>query len=114
MNIYQGETIDMIMRFRNDDGLTPADLTGANVSVAIKDISGRMVCGYTTFRTGSYGDIEIMDNSNMRLRLSEIDTKKLYGDYVAEIKISMDNIVMIEQTPTITVKPSAIGKEIGL
>ncbi len=111
MNIYQGETIDLLLSFREEDDQTPADLTGTDVSVSVWDRAHRAVLAYTTRAGGPGGMLTDLGEGTFLAQFSAIDTSALCGDYVVEFKVTRRGYVMIEQSCPFRVRPSSIGKE---
>lgn len=110
---YQGESASIVMRCLNDDGETPAEISGKEFSVILRDCFGEVQCRFSTMALENVGDIYVHENV-LVCRLSNVDTSRLEGAYIIEVKVTEGEVVMIGVTEKLEVIPSIIGKELKL
>lgn len=110
---YQGESSCIVMRFMEDDGVTPSDLTGKEISVIVRDSFGDIQCSYSTLSLENVGDIYIHENV-LLCKLLKTDTYTFEGYYTIEVKITEEDMVSIGICKKIKISPSVIGKELEL
>lgn len=111
--IYQGESLNMVFRCKSKCG-KPVDLSGVVVSVLLRDSSGEVI--YRFSNNSDEEDVkELLIRENFVIcRLTNEDMADLYGSYVIEVKVRVEEVVMVAVSKKIKVYPSVIGEEVNL
>lgn len=111
--IYQGESLNMVFRCKSKCG-KPVDLSGVVVSVLLRDINGDVVYRFSNNSGEEEVKEAIVRENCVVCSLSNEDTAKLSGSYVVEVKVKVEEVVMIAISKKIRVYPSIIGEEVNL
>ncbi|MCM1031550.1 MAG: hypothetical protein NC410_08960 [Oscillibacter sp.] len=113
--IYQGESLNMVFRCKSKC-YKPVDLSGVVVSVLLRDSSGDVAYRFSNnIGEEDEGIKELLVRENYVIcSLTNEDTAKLSGSYVIEVKVKVEEVVMIAVSKKIKVYPSIIGEEVNL
>lgn len=110
--IYQGESLNLVFRCRNKAG-EEVEMETMDVSVLLRDSFGKVVYRFSTLNLPGVKKVEIAGNIVL-CRLNEEEMSGLAGIYVIEVKVSKEDLVMIEMVKNVKIYRSVIGKEVEL
>lgn len=109
MTLYQGESIDIMIRALTDEG-APLDVSRAEISVVFIDSDFEVAVVASTMENPEAVAIERMGDSTLKFKLQPSITATLCGLYSLEIKLSIDEHTLIERIKGIKIKESVIGQ----
>lgn len=114
-NIPQGASRNIVLKcWADTDKTIPADLTGKDFTLLLKDSFGGAVLTYSTKEMPDVSPIAVIGDGMLVVNLSKNDTALLQGKHHLEVKVSeadkadIDTVINIIFTPTIVGKNPAL------
>lgn len=114
-NIPQGASRDIVLKCWADaDKTIPADLTGKDFTLLLKDSFGGAVLTYSTKELPDVSPIAVVGGGMLTVHLTKESTAHLKGKHHIEIKVSEADKADIDVIVDITFTPTIVGQNTQL